>query len=81
MLESILNGSISMLFKKLIFRLVERQANWTKYPVGMLYLTKTTCDTIQTKKGYYLDNFDVNFIEVWVVGNDWLIWIDLTLFN
>jgi hypothetical protein len=55
---------------------VEYATNWTDYPVGVLYLTWTTCDSVQTKKGYYLDNFNENFIEVWGAGNNWLIWVD-----
>jgi hypothetical protein len=55
---------------------VEYLTDWTEYPVGSLYLTWTTCDSVQTRKGYYMDNFNTNFIEVWGVGNNWLIWID-----
>jgi hypothetical protein len=55
---------------------VEFETEWTKYPIGILYLTWTTCDTEQTEKGYYKDNFDLNFIEVWGIGNNWLIWTD-----
>lgn len=55
---------------------VEYTTNWTDYPIGTLYLTWTTCDSEQTKKGYYKDNLDLNFIEVWGIGNNWLIWTD-----
>jgi len=55
---------------------VEYSTNWTEYPIGSLYLTWTSCDSAQTQKGYYKDNFHINFIEVWGVGNNWLIWID-----
>ena len=55
---------------------VEYETEWTEYPIGTLYLTWTTCDSEQTKKGYYKDNFDLNFIEVWGIGNNWLIWTD-----
>jgi len=55
---------------------VEFTTEWTDYPIGTLYLTWTTCDPKQTKKGYYKDNFYYNFIEVWGVGNNWLIWTD-----
>lgn len=55
---------------------VEYETEWTTYPIGTLYLTWTTCDSEQTKKDYYEDNFDVNFIEVWGIGNNWLIWTD-----
>ncbi len=53
---------------------VEFVTNWTSYPIGTLYLNWTPCDSIQTKKGYYNDN--TNFIEVWGIGNSWLIWVD-----
>ena len=55
---------------------VEYITNWTNYPVGTLYLTWTNCDSTQIENGYYLDNFNTNFIEVWGAGNNWLIWID-----
>ena len=55
---------------------VEYATDWTEYPVGALYLTWTTCDSVETQKGFYLDNFNANFIEVWGVGNNWLIWVD-----
>ncbi len=58
---------------------VEYTTNWAESPIGKLYLTKNTCDNIQTKRGYYFDNYDTNFIEVWGVGNNWLIWIDSDL--
>lgn len=55
---------------------VEYITEWTNYPIGTLYLTWTTCNVNQTTKGYYKDNFHVNFIEVWGIGNNWLIWTD-----
>ena len=55
---------------------VEYTTSCTKYPIGTLYLKWTSCDSIQSQKGYYKDNFDINFIEVWGIGNNWLIWID-----
>lgn len=55
---------------------VEYVTDWTQYPVGTLYLTWTTCDSVQTQEGYYLDNFNSNFIEVWGAGKNWLIWVD-----
>lgn len=56
---------------------VEYTTNWTEYPIGTLYLTWTTCgNTKQTEKGYYEDNFHDNFIEIWGIGNNWLIWTD-----
>ena len=55
---------------------VEYATDWTEYPVGAIYLKWTTCDSVQTQKGFYVDNFNKNFIEVWGVGNNWLIWVD-----
>lgn len=55
---------------------VEFVTGWTSYPIVTLYLTWTNCDSTQTQQGYYLDNFNTNFIEVWGVGNNWLIWTD-----
>ncbi len=76
----------SRLLKKGIIRLsvqkgntckeVEYATDWTEYPVGAIYLKWTTCDSVQTQKGFYVDNFNTNFIEVWGVGNNWLIWVD-----
>ena len=76
----------SRLLKKGIIRLsvqkgntckeVEYATDWTEYPVGAIYLKWTTCDSVQTQKGFYFDNFNTNFIEVWGVGNNWLIWVD-----
>ena len=54
---------------------VEYTTNWTDYPIGTLYLTWTTCDSVQTKQGYYHDYYS-KFIEVWGLGNNWLIWVD-----
>lgn len=55
---------------------VEYATDWTEYPIGAIYLKWTTCDSLQTQKGFYFDNFNTNFIEVWGVGNNWLIWVD-----
>ena len=76
----------SRLLKKGIIRLsvqkgntckeVEYATDWTEYPFGAIYLKWTTCDSVQTQKGFYVDNFNTNFIEVWGVGNNWLIWVD-----
>ncbi len=55
---------------------IEYLTNWTEYPVGSLYLIWSTCNTVQTQTGYYLDNFDQNFIEAWGIGNNWMIWVD-----
>tara|TARA_B100000809_G_C15103294_1_gene517754 strand:+ start:325 stop:783 length:459 start_codon:yes stop_codon:yes gene_type:complete len=55
---------------------VEYSLDWTEYPIGSLYLTWSSCDSKQTKKGYYKDNFNINFIEVWGLGDNWSMWID-----
>jgi len=54
---------------------VEYETEWTEYPIGTLFLNWTTCDSEQTIKGYYKD-FGANFIEVWGIGNNLLIWTD-----
>lgn len=55
---------------------VEYSLDWMKKNHTSFYLTWSTCDAVQTKKGYYKDNYESNSIEVWGVGNNWLIWID-----
>jgi hypothetical protein len=55
---------------------IEYRTDWSEYPIGSLYLNWHECADFQTKKGYYLDNFDENFIEVWGVGNNFEITID-----
>jgi len=55
---------------------VEYTTDWTKYPIGTLYLIWSTCDSEKTSEGYYQDNFNQNFIEVWGVGNNWRIMTD-----
>ena len=53
---------------------LELKTSWTNYPIGQMYLTKTGCnDTKATKGNYWTDN---NFIEVWGLGDDWIIWAD-----
>jgi hypothetical protein len=53
---------------------VEFKTSWTNYPIGQMYLTKTGCaDTKATKGNYWTDT---NFIEVWGLGDDWIIWTD-----
>nr|WP_321453169.1 hypothetical protein [uncultured Carboxylicivirga sp.] len=54
---------------------VEYATKWTKYPIGTLYLTWTTCDSTKTKKGFYQS--DSGFIEIYGIGNNWLIWVDI----
>ena len=53
---------------------VEYATQWTKYPIGTLYLTWTTCNPKQTEKGFYQS--DTSFVEIFGIGNDWLIWTD-----
>ena len=54
---------------------VEYATEWTEYPIGTLYLTWTTCGNLkQTEKGFYQS--DSSFIEVFGIGNNWLIWTD-----
>jgi hypothetical protein len=45
-----------------------------EYPIGTLHLTWTTCDPKQTEKGFYQS--DSSFIEIYGIGNNWLIWTD-----
>jgi len=52
---------------------VEYQKNWDNF-IGTLYLEFTTCDTLKTKNGYYQS--DSSPIEVYGIGDNWLIWID-----
>ena len=58
---------------------VEYSLDWMEQNSCSLYLTWTSCDLIQTKKGYYKDSFDTNFTEVWGLGNNWLVWLDSDL--
>lgn len=53
---------------------VEYQKDWDNW-VGTQYLKFTTCDTLNTKKGYYQS--DTSPIEVFGIGDNWLIWIDI----
>ena len=46
--------------------------NWTKKVT--VHLTKDSCDKTQTAKGYH--NKTSEMIEVWGLGDDWLMWID-----
>jgi hypothetical protein len=82
--ESLPKEVSNELNKKGIFRIaiskrgecieVEYGTNWTKYPIGQLYLTWSSCEKIETKKGYYENNS--NFIEIWGIGDGWSIWTD-----
>ncbi|WP_299782974.1 hypothetical protein [uncultured Formosa sp.] len=54
---------------------VEYATEWTEYPIGTLYLTWTTCGNLkQTEKEFHQS--DSSFIEVFGIGNNWLIWTD-----
>jgi hypothetical protein len=55
---------------------VEYRTDWADFPIGALHLKWTTCNSLHTQKGFYLDNSNINFIEVWGLGNNWLIWVD-----
>lgn len=52
---------------------IEFTTSWTKYPIGQMYLSKD-CSDDKSKKGSYWT--DGNFIEVWGLGDDWIIWVD-----
>ena len=52
---------------------VEYQTDY-EYSIGTLHLTWTTCDPKQTEKGFYQS--DSSFIEIYGIGNNWLIWTD-----
>ncbi|AUC16524.1 hypothetical protein BTO06_15805 [Tenacibaculum sp. SZ-18] len=52
---------------------VEYATGWTEYPIGTLNLTWTTCDPKQTEKGF---STEYGFIEVFGIGNNWLIVVD-----
>ena len=52
---------------------VEYATEWTEYPIGTLNLTWTTCDPKQTEKGFFTE---YGFIEVYGIGNNWLIVVD-----
>lgn len=51
---------------------VEFTTSWTSYLIGQMYLAKD-CSDRKSKKGNYRK---VGFIDVWGLGDDWLIWID-----
>ncbi len=53
---------------------VEYQKDWDN-SLGTQYLQFTTCDTLKTKNGYYQS--DSSPIEVFGIGDNWLIWIDI----
>jgi hypothetical protein len=56
------------------FQEVEYQKDWDN-SLGTQYLQFTTCDTLKTKNGYYQS--DSSPIEVFGIGDNWLIWIDI----
>lgn len=51
---------------------IEFRTSWTDYPIGQLYLTKD-CSDEKSKKGKYWKG---GFVEVWGLGDNWMIWID-----
>jgi hypothetical protein len=55
---------------------IQYQFDWNR-SIGTQHLIWTTCDTVQTKKGYYKD---AEPIEVLGIGQNWLIWIDIDSF-
>jgi hypothetical protein len=52
----------------------EFMTSWTEFPIGQMYLTKTGCNETKSTKGNYWT--DTNFIEVWGLGDGWIIWTD-----
>ena len=53
---------------------VEYQKEWDN-SIGTQFLKFTTCDVLKTKKGYYQS--DSSPIEVFGIGDNWLVWIDI----
>jgi hypothetical protein len=53
---------------------IEFRTHWTEYPIGQMYLTKPACEDALAGKGNYWN--DGSFIDVWGLGDDWLIWTD-----
>lgn len=53
---------------------VEYQKVWDNF-IGTQFLKFTTCDSLKTQKGYYQS--DSSPIEVFGIGDNWLIWIDI----
>ena len=51
------------------------EANWTTKE--HIYFTKDGCDYEQTAKGYYKQTSD--YIEVYGLGDNWLMWVDYDL--
>lgn len=51
---------------------IEFTTSWADYPIGKMFLAKD-CSDDKSKKGNYEKG---GFIEVWGLGDDWLIWID-----
>ena len=52
---------------------VEYRTSWTKYPIGTMYLTMNVCESTKYPNGSYV-NF--GFIEVWGLGEGWILWVD-----
>lgn len=51
---------------------IEFITSWTDYPIGQMYLTKG-CPDEKSEKGNYWKG---GFIEVWGLGDGWVIWVD-----
>lgn len=51
---------------------IEFTTSWTNYPLGKLYLAND-CPNDKSKKGNYWKG---GFIEIWGLGDGWIIWID-----
>lgn len=52
---------------------IEFITSWTDYPIGQMYLTKDCSDEKSEKNNYWTDG---NFIEVWGLGDGWVLWVD-----
>ena len=51
---------------------IEFVTNWTTK--GSVYFAKDSCDREQSKKGFHTKLSEM--IEVWGLGDDWIMWID-----
>jgi len=51
---------------------IEFITSWTDYPIGQMYLTKDCSDEKSGKGNYWKSGF----IEVWGLGDGWMIWVD-----
>lgn len=53
---------------------VQYTTSWTTLPLGQMYLTYDPCNDPHSGKGNYWT--DGNFIEVWGLGDGWMIVVD-----